>query len=278
MQATRKALVTGAASGIGRVIALDLASRGMSIVAIDRDEKGLLSLEQKIKGRGGHARTFAMDFAEADAATRLQALPDHVPDVDVLINNAGVGLGVIRPNYHTEPINFWDVEAAQWSAVMAINTTPTFLLARAYVPGMLRRGWGRVVTVTTSLGSMLRRGYVPYGPSKAALEALTACISKDVDGKGVTSNVLIPGGITNTGLVPDGAFERDQLLQPEIMLAPLAFLLSDDGAAVNGRRFVAAHWVDDESRGAIEGTWGQPIGWEAIATMPIGPTGGARAV
>jgi len=278
MRDTRTAVVTGAANGIGRAIALDLARRGLALVAIDRDEARLASLRGQIEMAGGQARTFAIDLVSADARSHLQILFDQVPKVDVLINNAGIGLGVIRPNYHADPIDFWEVDAEQWSTFLAVNVTPAFLLSRFYVPGMLQKGWGRVVTVTTSLGSMLRRGYVPYGPSKAALEALSACIAKDVEGSGVTSNVVIPGGITNTALVPEGAFDRASLLQPDIMLAPLAFLLGEEADAVNGRRFVAAHWAEDHARGAGEGVWGQPIGWEAVAALPIGPAGGAHAI
>jgi hypothetical protein len=101
-------------------------------------------------------------------------------------------------------------------------------LANAVVPEMMRQGWGRIVNVTTSLGTMLNAGSPTYGPSKAALEALSAIMAKDLDGTGVTVNVLVPGGITNTPMVSDEAgFERAKLIQPEVMVPPLLWLVSD---------------------------------------------------
>src|SRR5438132_7038777 len=90
------------------------------------------------------------------------------------------------------------------------------------------RGWGRIVNVTTSLGTMLNAGSPTYGPSKAALEALSAIMAKDLDGTGVTVNVLVPGGVTNTPMISDEAgYDRDKLIQPEVMVPPLLWLVSD---------------------------------------------------
>jgi NAD(P)-dependent dehydrogenase (short-subunit alcohol dehydrogenase family) len=81
---------------------------------------------------------------------------------------------------------------------------------------MMRQGWGRIINVMTSLGTMLNAGSPTYGPSKVALEALSAIMAKDLDGTGVTVNVLVPGGVTNTPMISDEAgFLRDKLIQPE---------------------------------------------------------------
>ncbi len=102
---------------------------------------------------------------------------------------------------------------------------------------MMREGWGRIVNVTTSLGTMLNAGSPTYGPSKAALEALSAIMAKDLDGTGVTVNVLVPGGITNTPMVSDEAgFERAKMIQPEVMAPPFVWLVSDAAGKVTGRR------------------------------------------
>ena len=86
---------------------------------------------------------------------------------------------------------------------------------------------------------MLNAGSPTYGPSKAALEALSAIMAKDLDGTGVTVNVLVPGGITNTPMVSDEAgFERAKLIQPEVMVPPLLWLVSDVAGKVTGRRFL----------------------------------------
>ena len=97
-------------------------------------------------------------------------------------------------------------------------------------------------------------------------------MSADLAGTGVTANVLVPGGMTDTRIVPDAAVaDRSKLLQPEIMVPPLLWLVSDDAASVTGRRFLAAHWDTALSPVAAAEKCGAPIAWKAIATMPIEP-------
>ncbi len=146
------------------------------------------------------------------------------------------------------------------------------MMARAVVPHMLNAGRGRIVTVTTSLGTMLREGYVLYGASKAAAEAATAVMSADLAGTGVTANVLVPGGMTDTRIVPDAAVaDRSRLLRPEIMAPPLLWLVSDAAAGATGQRFLAAHWDPSLPPAEAAEKCGAPIAWKSIATMPIEP-------
>ena len=109
---------------------------------------------------------------------------------------------------------------------------------------MTRQGWGRIVNVTTSLGTMLNAGNPTYGPSKAALEALSAIMAKDLEGTGFTVNVSVPGGATSMPMISDEAgFDRAQLIQPEVMAATLVWLVSDAAGKVTGRRFLGVHWA-----------------------------------
>jgi NAD(P)-dependent dehydrogenase (short-subunit alcohol dehydrogenase family) len=134
--------------------------------------------------------------------------------IDILVNNAGIGPGAIRPDSWQRPLKFWEITPEEWLRFVAVHTTAPLALTNAVVPEMMRRGWGRIVNVTTSLGTMLNAGYPTYGPSKAALEALSAIMAKDLDGSGVTVNVLVPVGVTNTPMISDAAgFERDKLIQ-----------------------------------------------------------------
>jgi NAD(P)-dependent dehydrogenase (short-subunit alcohol dehydrogenase family) len=137
---------------------------------------------------------------------------------------------------------------------------------------MTRQGWGRIVNVTTSLGTMLNAGSPTYGPSKAALEALSAIMAKDLDGTGVTVNVLVPGGITNTPMVSESGFDRDKLIQPEVMVPPLVWLLSDAAGKVTGRRFLGVHWDAALPPEQAAEKAGAPVAWTSIATMPITPS------
>ena len=161
----------------------------------------------------------------------------------------------------------------QWRRFVAVHTTAPLALANAVVPEMMRQGWGRIVNVTTSLGTMLNAGSPTYGPSKAALEALSAIMAKDLDGTGVTVNVLVPGGITNTPMISDEAgFARATMIQPEVMASPLVWLVSDAAGKVTGRRFLAVHWDPGLPPEQAAEQAGAPVAWTSIATMPIQPS------
>jgi NAD(P)-dependent dehydrogenase (short-subunit alcohol dehydrogenase family) len=115
--------------------------------------------------------------------------------IDVLVNNAGIGQASVRADQRRNPIRFWEATPDQWSRFLSVNATAPIMMARAVVPHMLRARQGRVVTVTTSLGTMVRAGYLLYGASKAAAESATAILAADLAGTGVTANVLVPGGV-----------------------------------------------------------------------------------
>src|SRR5215813_15285680 len=154
----------------------------------------------------------------------------------------GIGQASVRADQRRNPIRFWEATPDQWSRFVAVNATAPITMARAVVPHLLRAGWGRIVTVTTSLGTMVRAGYLLYGSSKAAAESATAVMAADLEGTGVTANVLVPGGVTNTPLVGADAGNRSKMLQPEIMVLFFLWLVSDAAAGVNARRFIAADW------------------------------------
>jgi NAD(P)-dependent dehydrogenase (short-subunit alcohol dehydrogenase family) len=267
MTAERKAaIVTGAASGLGRAMALGLGQAGFDVLAVDRNEATLASLS----GRG--VQPFAADLAQSESFDRIvQAALERFGRIDVLVNNAGIGQASIRADARREPIRFWQVTPEQWSRFLTVNATAPIMLARAVVPHMLAAGRGRIVTVTTSLGTMVREGYLLYGASKAAAEAAMAVLAADLAGTGVTSNVLVPGGVTNTALVGDHAGDRDRMLQPEVMVPPLLWLVSDAADGVNARRFIGADWDSSLPPDQAAAKAGAPIAWLGIARMPIEP-------
>jgi NAD(P)-dependent dehydrogenase (short-subunit alcohol dehydrogenase family) len=136
---------------------------------------------------------------------------------------------------------------------------------------MLSAGRGRIVSVTTSLGTMVREGHLLYGSSKAAYESAMAILAADLAGSAITSNVLVPGGTTDTPLVGN-ASNRDKMLKPAIMVPPLLWLLSDEAKGVNGKRFIAADWDTSLPGARAAEKAGAPIAWLGIARMPIEPT------
>src|ERR1700732_4191473 len=114
-------------------------------------------------------------------------------------------------------------------------------MARHAVPVMLKAGCGRIVNVSMSQGTMRRRGFSPYGPSKAALESETIIWAQDLAGTGVTVNALLPGGAPLTGMVPDDAPDdaKSALLDPTIVVPPLLWLVSPESDGVTGQRLIA---------------------------------------
>ena len=174
-------------------------------------------------------------------------------------------MAYIRPDNLQNPIRFWDVPVDRWQALMDINVRGPFVMAREAAPHMIARGWGRIVNVTTSLDTMYRRAYTPYGSSKAALEAASASWASDLEGTGVTVNVLIPGGAVNTAFFDAAApLKRDALIQPQAMAPPLLWLASRAADTVTGMRFVASNWDPAKAADAAARDAGAPAAWPGI--------------
>jgi NAD(P)-dependent dehydrogenase (short-subunit alcohol dehydrogenase family) len=272
----RAAIVTGAAGGIGRAMVRGLLAAGIRVAGVDRDREPLETLAASAREQNSAAELLTItadltDDAAADAITR--ATRGKFGRVDILVNNAGIGPGAIRPDSWERPLKFWEITPDQWRRFVAVHTTAPLALTNAVVPEMMRQGWGRIVNVTTSLGTMLNAGNPTYGPSKAALEALSAIMAKDLDGTGVTVNVLVPGGVTNTPMISDGAgFDRAKLIQPKVMAPPLLWLVSDAAEKVTGRRFLGIHWDPALPPEQAAERAGAPVAWTSIATMPITPS------
>ena len=272
----RVAIVTGAAGGIGRAMTRGLLAAGIRVAGVDRDREPLEALAASAgeQGKADDLLTIQTDLTSDSATDEItRATRARFGRIDILVNNAGIGPGSIRPDSWQRPLKFWEITPDQWRRFVAVHTTAPLALANAVVPEMMRQGWGRIVNVTTSLGTMLNAGSPTYGPSKAALEALSAIMAKDLDGTGVTVNVLVPGGVTNTPMISDEAgFDRDKLIQPGIMAPPLVWLVSDAAGNVSGRRFLAIHWDPAIAPEQAAEKAGAPVAWTSIATMPVTPS------
>lgn len=268
----KTAIVTGAASGLGKAMALGLLRSGINVAAVDRNAALLSTLRADAGKLAGIVETIEADLSQPDAFDGIvQRALARFGRIDFLVNNAGIGQAAVRANQHEKPIRFWETTPEQWSRFLAVNGTAPIMMARAVVPHMLQAKQGRIITVTTSLGTMIRGGYLLYGASKAAAEAAMAVLANDLAGTAVTSNVLVPGGVTNTPLVGADAGDPAKMLQPEIMVPPLLWLVSDEAAGVNGRRFVAVDWDRSLPPTAAAEKAGVPIAWTSIARMPIEP-------
>jgi NAD(P)-dependent dehydrogenase (short-subunit alcohol dehydrogenase family) len=271
----RVALVTGAAGGIGRAMVGGLLGQGLAVAAVDRTAQGLAELarEAEERQRGARLLTVEADLAQEEAILEIVAKARaRFGTIDILVNNAGVGQATLRSDNRQNPIKFWEVTPEQWKLFVAVHNNAPMALSRALVHDMMRQKWGRIVNVTTSLGTMIRDGSPTYGPSKAALEAFSAIMAKDLAGTGVTVNVLVPGGMTNTGMIPQEAgYAREDMIQPAVMVPPLNWLVSDAAASVTGRRFLGVRWDPALPPEEAAAKAGAPVAWTDIATMPIEP-------
>lgn len=241
-------IVTGGGRGLGRSMVLALAGAGANVTAAMHIAD---DIEAEAKGLPGTVRAIIADVRDPmQCAEVVSDTADAFGGVDVLVNNAGVGMLLVSETFNREPAKFWTVETDTWAQIIETNVNGGFHMAREAVPRMLARGWGRVINVTTSIHTMQRAGFSPYGPSKAAMEAATSCWAEDLDGTGVSCNILIPGGAADTNLLPGNPGDPGRsgadgmLVDPAVMRAPIVWLASRGADGWNGRRFIARLWDD----------------------------------
>ena len=190
------AIVTGAASGIGRAMSLGLLEGGIDVAAVDREPAWLDELKAAAGGRrfGGALQTIRADLTDPasfeGSCRRCSASPAGSTSWSTMRGSARVDPRRSAP----QSAALLGVTPEQWSRFVAVNATAPLMMARAVVPHMLRAKRGRIVTVTTSLGTMLREGYILYGASKAAAEEATAIMSADLAGTGVTAKCWCRAG------------------------------------------------------------------------------------
>jgi 3-oxoacyl-[acyl-carrier protein] reductase len=246
----RVAIVTGAARGLGRTMALALVRAGARVTFADIDGDALAAATAEVEGKpGGGAviRTAGDITVRADCERIVAVTVAAFGALHILVNNAGKGPTHVARSPHTKSLNFWESDPDIWQQVIITNVLGTFLMSRTAAPHLIRAGWGRIVNVTTSLATMQRRANSPYGVSKAAIETESLIWAQDLAGTGVTVNTLIPGGASDTEFV--GERERKalaaasrQLLPPSVMIAPMLWLASSQSDGVTGGRFVGKLW------------------------------------
>jgi NAD(P)-dependent dehydrogenase (short-subunit alcohol dehydrogenase family) len=273
----RTALVTGAAGGIGREFVQALLRAGANVMAADIANGGLDQLARNMAGEG-HVpclATLHLDISDPRAcAAAVETARERFGALDILINNGALGMGAIRDDHMTNLITIEEITPATWDRFVAVNFSGAWYLTRAVVPAMKRARWGRIITVTTSFYTMLRGKYHPYGPVKAGLEAMAAGHAKEFQGTGITVNVIVPGGPTDTAMVPaSSGLKREDLIRPVQMTYPMLWLCSVEADRVTGIRYVAAKWNATAPIEAARSASEAPIAWPELATAPVWPGG-----
>ena len=258
-------IVTGAGSGLGKAMVLGLAAEGARVTALDINHDAAKATANEASG--GTVLPLAADVTqEADCAEAVQSSMTEFKGLHVLVNCAGLGMPTLKRDYMVNRLNFWEADPDRWQRLINVNVRGPFLMARAAAPHMIAQGWGRIVNVTTSFNTMMRGGNMPYGQSKAALEAASASWADDLADTGVTCNVLIPGGAADTPMIPeDSPYDRSKLNPPVVMVAPICWLASEASDGITGRRFIGRDWDPAADPSAAEKAASAPIAWPDLA-------------
>jgi len=231
----RKAVVTGAGSGIGRVIALTFAGEGAAVGILDIDVEAARSVVSEIEAAGGTAAAFALDVADAEAvAETMKAVSETLGGLDILVNNAGI----TRDNLLIR------MSPADWDLVLSINLKGAFNCTRAAVRPMMSARWGRIINIASVIGQMGNIGQANYAASKAGLVALTKTTAREFASRNITANAIAPGFIQTpmTEKLSEKVIEglSDKILlkrlgTPEDVANLVAFLASDDADYITGQ-------------------------------------------
>jgi len=225
------ALVTGASRGIGKAIAQALVAQGAKVVGTATSEKGAGAISDYLGDAGRGAK---LDVNSSDEINALfKSIKEEFGDALIVVNNAGI----------TQDNLFLRMKDAQWDDVISTNLSSVFRVSKAAIKAMAKARFGRIINISSVIGSMGNAGQVNYGASKAGVEGLTRSLAKEMAARGVTVNSIAPGfiGTDMTDAIPEA--QRDAILanvpakrlgKPEEIASTVVFLASDGAAYITG--------------------------------------------
>jgi gluconate 5-dehydrogenase len=246
------AVITGGSNGLGFEMSKALLSHGATVAIAARKGERLSKAYEALKSEGFDVHALEMDVRSVDSVDlAAKWIAENWERLDMLVNNAGLSMSRIGNTQAIDPIPFFEIQPDAFYDMIETNLIGYFLAARAFVPLMIKSGGGRLVNVATGAMTMVMRGMLPYGPSRAGSEAMSVIMSKELEEYKIWVNSLAPGGPVDTGFVTDEIRARSttRLLPPDIMNEAILFLASDKSAGITGDKITATEfhkWLEDK--------------------------------
>ncbi|WP_294833718.1 3-oxoacyl-ACP reductase FabG [uncultured Gilliamella sp.] len=225
------ALVTGASRGIGKAIAEKLVACGATVIGTATTEKGAEAISQYL---GSHGKGFALNVTdEGSIESVIQAIKTEFGDIDILVNNAGI----TRDNL------LMRMKQDEWQDILDTNLTSVFRLSKALMRTMMKKRYGRIITIGSVVGTMGNAGQANYAAAKAGLIGFSKSLAREVASRGITVNVVAPGFIATdmTEALTDeqkaqtlAQVPAGRLGEPVEIANAVAFLASDEASYITG--------------------------------------------
>ena len=227
-------LVTGASRGIGKAIALELGKAGMTVVGTATSESGAQAISERFAEHGVTGTGMALDVSSSESVDAvLKAIAEQYGPVTVLVNNAGI----------TKDNIMMRMKEDEWFDVIDTNLNSLYRIAKASLRGMTKARWGRIINISSVVGSMGNAGQANYAAAKAGMDGFTRALAREIGSRGITVNSVAPGFIDTdmTKKLPDeqrdalkGQIPLQRLGEPEEIASVVAFLAGDAGGYITG--------------------------------------------
>ena len=234
------AVITGASSGLGFAMTQALLEKGATVALASRSGGKLDNAVKTLVQKGLKAYSLPMDVRDIESVEKaVKWVKKEWGRLDLLVNNAAVMMHRVYPDFLTSPKPFFEIEPDIWRDMVDTNLNGYYLVTRGFVPIMIEQKRGRIINISTSLPTM--NMFAPYGPSRAASEALSNIMTAELNKYNIMVNVLLPGGAVDTGGLPEDTVHKlpFRLLSPDIMCDPVVFLASDLAEGITGERIIA---------------------------------------